>query len=99
MRAIRMTEHVGRPNIRDMKQNTRTNLVTLPMRFMCWNMNYHAEHHYASSVPFHALPKLHRKLEGYVHVENRGYLGAHIDIISQIIGRKPRADSLGQESA
>ena len=99
MRAIRMTEHVGRPNIRDMKQNTRTNLVTLPMRFMCWNMNYHAEHHYASSVPFHALPELHKKLEGYVHVEDRGYLGAHIDIISQIIGRKPRADSAGQEPA
>ena len=93
MRAIRMTEHVGRPNTRDMKVNTRTNLVTLPMRFLCWNMNYHAEHHYASSVPFHALPDLHRKLEGYVHVEGRGYLGAHIDIISQIIGRKERADS------
>ena len=93
MRAIRMTEHVGRPNVTDMKENTRTNLVTLPMRFLCWNMNYHAEHHYASSVPFHALPKLHRKLEGYVHVEKRGYLGAHIDIISQIIGLKPRSDA------
>ncbi len=90
MRAIRMTEHVGRPNVRDMKINTRTNLVTLPMRFLCWNMNYHAEHHYASSVPFHALPDLHRKLDGYVHVERRGYLGAHIDIVSQILGLKPR---------
>ena len=92
MRAIRMTEHVGRPNIRDMKENTRTNLVTIPMQFLCWNMNYHAEHHYAASVPFHALPKLHKKLDGYVYVEKRGYLGAHIDIISQIIGRKPRMD-------
>ena len=90
MRAIRMTEHVGRPNVRDMKVNTRTNLVTLPMRFLCWNMNFHAEHHYASSVPFHALPKLHRKLRSYVHVERRGYLGAHFDILSQILGLKPR---------
>lgn len=93
MRAIRMTEHVGRPNVRDMKVNTRTNLVTLPMRFLCWNMNYHAEHHYAASVPFHALPELHRKLKGFVHVERRGYLGAHIDIISQIVGLAPRADA------
>ena len=93
MRAIRMTEHVGRPNIRDMKENTRTNLVTMPMRFLCWNMNYHAEHHYASSVPFHALPKLHEKLKGYVFVEKRGYLGAHLDIVSQIIGKAPRKDS------
>lgn len=97
MRAIRMTEHVGRPNIHDMKENTRTNLVTLPMRFLCWNMNYHAEHHYASSVPFHALPKLHRKLEGYVYVEKRGYLGAHVDIIEQIFGRRPRAGTTSQE--
>ncbi len=28
--------------------------------------------------------------QGYI--EERGYLGAHIDIISQLIGRKPRSD-------
>lgn len=90
MRMIRMTEHVGRPNVHDMKVNTRTNLVSLPMRFLSWNMNYHAEHHYASSVPFHALPRLHQKLKGYVHVEQRGYLGAHIDILAQIFGLSER---------
>jgi fatty acid desaturase len=92
MRAIRLTEHVGRPNVDDMKENTRTSLVWAPTRFLCWNMNYHAEHHYAASVPFHALPKLHEKLRSYVYVEKRGYLGAHIDIILQLIGRKPRCD-------
>lgn len=92
MRAIRMTEHVGRPNIREMKENTRTNLVSWPMRFLCWNMNYHAEHHYASSVPFYALPRLHKKLDGYVYVERRGYLGAHLDIIRQLTGHSRRAD-------
>lgn len=92
MRAIRMAEHVGRPNVREMKVNTRSNLASWPMRFLAWNMNYHAEHHYASSVPFHALPALHRKLDGYIHVEKRGYLGAHLDIIGQLIGMKPRAD-------
>lgn len=92
MRAIRLTEHVGRPPIADMKENTRTSLVSKPWQFLSWNMNYHAEHHYASSVPFYALPKLHKKLDGYIHVEERGYLGAHIDIISQLIGLKPRAD-------
>ena len=90
MRAIRMTEHVGRPNITDMRENTRTNLVTLPMRLLCWNMNYHAEHHYAPSVPFHALPRLHKILDGYVYVEKRGYLGAHIDILSQVFTPKDK---------
>ncbi|MCR9136061.1 MAG: fatty acid desaturase family protein [Alphaproteobacteria bacterium] len=93
MRAIRLTEHVGRPNISDMKENTRTNLVTWPMQFLCWNMNYHAEHHYAASVPFFALPELHEKLKDHVYIEKRGYLGAHIDIISQLIGIKPRSDA------
>jgi fatty acid desaturase len=85
MRAIRVTEHVGRPNVDDLRANTRTCLVSAPLRFLCWNMNFHAEHHYASSVPFHALPELHRKLAQQVMVEPHGYLGAHIDIIRQII--------------
>ncbi len=92
MRAIRLTEHVGRPNVDDMKENTRTSLVSWPSQFLSWNMNYHAEHHYAASVPFHALPKLHKKLRDYVYIEKRGYLGAHLDIIQQLIGRKPRSD-------
>ena len=78
-----------------MKVNTRSNLVALPWRFLCWNMNYHAEHHYASSVPFHALPKLHRKLDGFVHVEHGGYWGAHLDILRQLGGRAPRVDPAG----
>lgn len=93
MRAIRLTEHVGRPNVDDMKENTRSSMVSKASQFLCWNMNYHAEHHYAASVPFHALPKLHEKLKGYVFVEERGYLGAHIDILSQLTGRKPRSDA------
>lgn len=92
MRAIRLTEHVGRPTVDDLRENTRTNLVGPVARFLCWNMNYHAEHHYAASVPFHALPRLHEKLRGYVHVEPRGYLGAHRDILAQLLGAKPRAD-------
>lgn len=94
MRFIRMTEHVGKPCVREMKDNTRTNYVIRPMQFLCWNMNYHAEHHYASSVPFHALPKLHEKLRDVVEVEPRGYLGAHIDILNQLTGRKPRVDEI-----
>jgi len=84
MRFVRMTEHVGRPTVAQMRDNTRTNLVSLPWRFLCWNMNYHAEHHYASSVPFHALPRLHEKLKDHICVEPDGYLGAHRDILRQL---------------
>jgi fatty acid desaturase len=79
--------------VAQMRDNTRTNLVSAPWRFLCWNMNFHAEHHYVSSVPFHALPRLHEKLKSHIHVEERGYLGAHLDILRQILGRTPRADA------
>lgn len=85
MRFIRMTEHVGRPTIPQMSENTRTNLVSAPWRFLCWNMNYHAEHHYVASVPFHALPRLHEKLKDHIFVEPGGYLAAHRDILRQIL--------------
>ncbi len=87
MRFVRMTEHVGRPTVPQMHENTRTNLVSAPWRFLCWNMNYHAEHHYVASVPFHALPRLHEKLRDHIHVEKDGYLGAHRDILRQIFAR------------
>ena len=97
MRAIRMTEHVGRPVNKQMKTNTRSNDVSLPWRFLCWNMNYHAEHHYVPSVPFHALPRLRSTLGDYVVIEPGGYLGAHKDIVGQLLGRKPRADQAAEQ--
>lgn len=39
--------------------NTRTTLTTRVVRFLAWNMPYHAEHHAMPSVPFHKLPVLH----------------------------------------
>ncbi|MFV2053288.1 fatty acid desaturase family protein [Aliiroseovarius sp. YM-037] len=93
MRFIRMTEHVGRPTVPQMHENTRTNIVSLPWRFLCWNMNYHAEHHYVASVPFHALPRLHEKLKDHIFVEPNGYLGAHRDILGQLFsGHGPAVD-------
>ncbi|MGB7320884.1 MAG: fatty acid desaturase family protein [Albidovulum sp.] len=96
MRFVRMTEHVGRPTVAQMHENTRTNIVSLPWRFLCWNMNYHAEHHYVASVPFHALPRLHEKLKDHVFVEYGGYLGAHRDILRQLLsGRGPAIEPGG----
>ena len=89
MRFIRMTEHVGRPTIADRRVNTRTSLVAAPWRWLAWNMNYHAEHHYAPSVPFHALGRLHRRLHGHLHVERAGYLAAHRDIVGRILNPVP----------
>ena len=93
MRFVRMTEHVGRPTVAEMSENTRTNLVSAPWAFLCWNMNYHAEHHYVASAPYHALPRLHEKLKDHVHVEEGGYLGAHRDILRQLFRRAPAPEA------
>ena len=93
MRFVRMTEHVGRPDVAQMSENTRTNLVSAPLAFLCWNMNYHAEHHYVASAPYHALPRLHEKLKDHVHVEKGGYLGAHRDILRQLFRRVPSLEA------
>ena len=95
MRFIRMTEHVGRPMVEQMSENTRTNYVSLPWRFLCWNMNYHAEHHYAASIPFHALPQLHEKIKTHVFVEPGGYLAAHRDIYRQMRSKSGPAFGTG----
>jgi fatty acid desaturase len=84
MRYVRMTEHVGRPvNNPDLLQNSRTCLVWAPLRWLAWNMPYHAEHHLSPGVPFHALPALHEELR---HVHRRiwyGYHAAHKEILFQ----------------
>lgn len=89
MRFIRMSEHVGRPTVDDLTRNTRSCRVAWPLRFLCWNMNYHAEHHYAPSVPFHGLPVLHRRIGEHLPVA-RGYLGAHREILGQLLTHHPR---------
>lgn len=79
MRFIRMSEHVGMPMSGDLTINTRTNHVAWPYRVLCWNMNYHAEHHFAPSVPFHALPALNRRIGNHLP-QTGGYIDAHQQI-------------------
>ena len=43
------------------------------MSFLYWNMNFHAEHHMYSAVPFYNLPKLHRLLEPDLAKPIKGY--------------------------
>ena len=79
MRWIRMTEHVGCATEPDPLRNTRTTDVSAPWRWLAWNMNYHAEHHIAPQVPFHALPRLRALLVQALPVY-RGYRAGHQEI-------------------
>jgi fatty acid desaturase len=85
MRIARLSEHAGRPRSRDITENTRSLArVPRPLRLLAWNMPYHAEHHAAPGVPFHALARLHRRLEPHLVGHEGGYLAAQGEIVRQI---------------
>lgn len=73
LRLYLLAEHTGCPLVPDMLANSRTTLTNAVVRFFAWNMPYHAEHHAFPSVPFHALPSLHRELRADLRVVAPGY--------------------------
>ena len=73
-RIIRMSEHVGCPPGEDMLRNTRTVRTVAPVRWLSWNMAYHAEHHAIPLVPFHKLGALHDVLRPHLGEVRDGYI-------------------------
>jgi fatty acid desaturase len=80
LRLYLLAEHTGCPLVADMLANTRTTMTNGIVRFFAWNMPYHTEHHAFPSVPFHALPALHRELRPDLKVVAPGYIAASRDI-------------------
>ena len=73
LRLYLLAEHGHCPPVADMFENTRTTLTNRALRFLAWNMPYHAEHHAMPMVPFHALPTLHRKMARHLRSTSPGY--------------------------
>jgi fatty acid desaturase len=77
LRAYLLAEHTGLPLVEDFWANTRTTLTGAPLRFLAWNMPFHAEHHNNPAVPFHALPELHRHEREKLKAVSSGYVAFH----------------------
>jgi fatty acid desaturase len=75
LRLYLLSEHTGCSEDDDALTNTRTTLSIWPVRFLMWNLPYHAEHHLYPSIPFHQLPAAHRWLRPHLRVVARGYTG------------------------
>ena len=75
LRLYLLAEHGRCPEMEDMFLNTRTTLTTRVVRFLAWNMPYHAEHHAMPSVPFHKLPVLHDMTAAHLGQVSDGYSG------------------------
>ncbi len=95
LRAIRMAEHTGTAESPDLLANTRTTLTNPLLRLLYWNMPYHAEHHLASSVPFHALAKMHDHVAPHLTCVTRGYMTVHSEILRTIWNQK-NSNAVGQ---
>lgn len=66
LRVYLLAEHSRCAAVSDMFANTRTTLTSRLVRFLAWNMPYHAEHHAWPQVPFHQLPRLHNAVADHL---------------------------------
>ncbi len=73
LRLYLLAEHGHCPPVADMLENTRTTLSNRLVRFVAWNMPYHAEHHAMPMVPFHALPALHDEIADHLKSVSPSY--------------------------
>jgi fatty acid desaturase len=89
-----MGEHTGLPHVADIFANTRTLTGPAPMRWLMWNMSYHAAHHSFPGVPFHALPALTAEIETGLGrpLITRGYLAAQSDIFASLLAARRSAE-------
>lgn len=88
LRAYLLAEHAGCPHITDMLANSRTTFTNGLVRFLAWNMPYHAEHHAFPAVPFHKLADFHALTRPHLKVTERGYGKFHLKLLSGLAGRK-----------
>ena len=73
LRLYLLAEHGDCPRVASMFENTRTVFTTALVRFLAWNMPYHAEHHVYPAVPFHKLPALHGLMREELRITAAGY--------------------------
>ena len=84
LRLYLMAEHGRCPHVANMLENTRTTFTTSLVRWVAWNMPYHAEHHALPAAPFHRLPELHDALRPHLRVTSNGYAAFHKEHVEAI---------------
>lgn len=82
LRAILLAEHTGCTLDDNPLTNTRTTYTVLPIRYLMWEMPYHAEHHRYPALPFFSLREAHTSLRPHLaYVAERGYRGVNAELI------------------
>ena len=86
LRLYLLAEHTLCPLVPDMYANTRTTFTNRALRFLCWNMCFHVEHHAYPGLPFHALPKAHEILAPRLKVTAPSYRAVNGEILKAVRG-------------
>lgn len=81
LRLYLVCEHTLCPNSDDGFANTRTTLCHPLLRFLMWNLPYHAEHHLLPSIAFHNLPEAHQHLKPHLKFIAKSYVQTNRDIV------------------
>ncbi|MCP9809436.1 fatty acid desaturase [Cyanobium sp. HWJ4-Hawea] len=84
LRFVLLAEHSGCSFSSDGTKNTRTTLTNPLVRWLMWNMPFHAEHHLYPSLPFHALAAAHRPIAPQLRHCDRGYLAVHRQLLRNL---------------
>lgn len=74
LRLYLLAEHAGCPHTSNLFENTRTTYTNKLVRWLAWNMPYHAEHHVYPAVPFYKLAEVHELSKQYLAVTSDGYM-------------------------
>lgn len=86
-----MAEHNGLPHAGNVLERTRTTRANAFVKWLMWNMPYHAEHHAYPAVPYHALPALHEALAPELVNVGDGYLAFHRSVVTALARGGPFA--------
>ena len=81
-------EHNGLPHEGNILNKTRSINTNKLVKFIMWNMPYHAEHHAYPAVPFHALPALHQEMYEELKHKEEGHLRFHWKTLGGMFGKQ-----------
>ncbi|NNJ74851.1 MAG: fatty acid desaturase [Anderseniella sp.] len=84
LRLYLLAEHGRCAFVANMFENTRTTFTNRVVRWLAWNMPYHAEHHAYPAVPYHKLPAFHARTREHLQVTEDGYARFNVKFAKQL---------------
>ena len=83
---IQFIQHAGLTNdVQDHRLTTRSVKLNPFLNFLCWNMEYHLEHHMYPMIPSYNLKKLHELIKDQLPPAKKNLWEAYKEIIPAIV--------------